>query len=195
VNASRGDLSRAGNQPASDAGTAIRHSTEVFAELYEQYMPMVFRFFSYRVGEIHLAEDLTSAVFEKALTRFESYKADRASFATWLFSIARNTLIDHFRVSGRRKTLPIDEMPMTSNGGNSPENGVIHKEELKQLQVCLAKLSPQEQEIISLKFGGEMTNRQIAKMLGLSESNVGTIIYRSVKKLRDNFTEWRNGQG
>jgi RNA polymerase sigma-70 factor, ECF subfamily len=55
------------------------------------------------------------------------------------------------------------------------------------LQSCLAELSHSEQEIISLKFGAEMTNRQIAKTLSLSESNVGIIIYRAVRKLRDGF--------
>jgi len=63
------------------------------------------------------------------------------------------------------------------------------------LQVCLAGLPQQEQEIISLKFGAEMNNRQIAKVLGLSESNVGTKLYRAVRKLRDSFKGWQNGQG
>ena len=184
-------MKRAENEPG--AGKAIRHNTEVFAGLYEQYMPMVFRYINYRVGKIHLAEDLTSTVFEKALTKFESYSADKASFSTWIFTIARNTLIDHFRVSSKRKTIPIEEMPETSNREDSPENDVIHKEELNHLKVCMGRLSQQEQEIISLKFGAEITNRQIARMLGLSESNVGTIIYRAVKKLRDGFVEWRNG--
>jgi RNA polymerase sigma-70 factor (ECF subfamily) len=55
------------------------------------------------------------------------------------------------------------------------------------LKVCLSQLTLQEQEIIAMKFGGEMTNREIAKTLGLSDSNVGIIIYRAVRKLRDSF--------
>jgi RNA polymerase sigma-70 factor (ECF subfamily) len=59
------------------------------------------------------------------------------------------------------------------------------------LRSCLSLLGQTEKEIVSLKFASDMNNRQIAGILGLSESNVGTIIYRAVRKLRDGFTEWQ----
>jgi RNA polymerase sigma-70 factor (ECF subfamily) len=61
------------------------------------------------------------------------------------------------------------------------------------LKRCIAKLTPHEQEIVSLKFSSEMTNRQIADMIGLSESNVGVILYRTVRKLRSEFEGWSHG--
>ena len=61
------------------------------------------------------------------------------------------------------------------------------------LKRCIARLSPPEQEIVSLKYSSEMTNRQIAGMLGLTESNVGVILYRAVRKLRSEFAGWENG--
>jgi RNA polymerase sigma-70 factor (ECF subfamily) len=185
------DLRRAGNQPGDAKETAPASAKDAFAGLYEQYMPMVFKYISYRIRETHTAEDLTSAVFEKALTRFQTFKSDRASFSTWIMTIARNTLTDYFRASARKQTVPIDDADPVTNGNGKIENGMIKREQIKHLQQCLGKLSSQEQEIISLKFSGEMTNRQIAGMLGISESNVGTIVYRAVRKLRDSFGEWQ----
>lgn len=168
---------------------------EVFAGLYEQYMPGVYQYINYRVGNVYLAEDLTSAVFEKALTAFSRYQSDRASFFTWLISIARHMIIDHYRMIGRRKNISLDEANDISSDTLSPEQEAVKREELQRLQLCLAGLSQQEQEIVSCKFGAEMTNRQIAGVLSLSESNIGTILYRAVRKLRDCFREWQNGQG
>lgn len=71
----------------------------------------------------------------------------------------------------------------------SPEDEAIRNEERRRLRMCLAGLSPREKEIISLKFGAELTNRRIAGMLGLSESNVGVMLYRAIRKLRNGFNE------
>ena len=181
-------------QPAAEAGNGnIASDRETFAELYEEYLPQVFRYMSYRLNDNSIAEDLTSSVFEKALARFTSYRADKASFSTWLFTIARNTVIDHYRTSGKKKTVPLDKAAEMAETKSSPEEEFARREERQRLKVCLAALSTQEQDIVSFKFGSELTNRQIAQMIGLSESNVGTILYRAVRKLRDCFGGWQNG--
>jgi RNA polymerase sigma-70 factor (ECF subfamily) len=166
---------------------------EAFAELYEEFLPKVFRHIQYKVSDIQLTEDLTSKTFEKALVNFNKYASDKAKFSTWIFTIARNVVIDHYRVQGRRGSVSLEEATDTLSNGFSPDEELVRKEELKKLQVSLSGLSQEEQEIISLKFGSEMNNRQIAKMLGLSESNVGTKLYRAVRKLRDSFQEPENG--
>lgn len=169
-------------------------TAEAFAGLYEQYMPDIYKYIHYRVGNIHLAEDLTSTVFEKALTGFSRYLSDKASFFTWLMAIARHTVIDHYRQQSRRKDMPLEKASDISSGNSSPEQEAVRREELRRLRLCLERLSQKEQEIVSCKFGAEMNNRQVAGILSLSESNVGTILYRAVRKLRDCFREWQNGQ-
>lgn len=165
---------------------------EPFAELYEEYVPKVFRYIQYKVNSIQLTEDLTSTVFEKALTNFSRFSRDKATFSTWIFSIARNTVIDHYRARGRRQTVSLEEAADVPSRDLSPEEELVRKEELRKLRASLSGLSREEQEIISLKFGSELNNRQIAEMLGLSESNVGTKLYRAIRKLRDTFQESEN---
>lgn len=166
---------------------------ETFAELYEYYLPKVFRYISYQVGDMDLAEDLTSAVFEKALTKLDSYRSNKASFFTWLMTVAHNTVIDYYRVKSRKITVSIEETFELASEETSPEEKVVRKEELQSLETCLRELSRQEREIISLKFGAELNNRQIAQMLDVSESNVGTKLYRAICKLKDKFRERRDG--
>jgi RNA polymerase sigma-70 factor (TIGR02952 family) len=167
-------------------------AAETFAGLYEQYLPKVYRYVNYRIPDVHTAEDLTSTVFEKALTKFNSYKADKAAFSTWIFTIARNTITDHFRDSQSRRTVLMEDMAMAAEADDRPEEETEKEEELQALRTCITRLSRSEQEIISLKFGAEMNNRQIARMLSLSESNVGIIVYRAVRKLRDSLREKGN---
>ncbi len=168
-------------------------SRETFARLYDEFMPKVFRYIHYKVNNEHLTEDLTSSVFEKALVNFKKYSSDKASFSTWIFAIARNAVIDHYRASARRRDVPLEEAIEVPARDVSPQEGAERRAEREFLYVSLAKLSQEEQEIIRLKFGAEMNNRQIARMLGLSESNVGTKLFRAVRKLRDNFRESWNG--
>jgi RNA polymerase sigma factor (sigma-70 family) len=176
----------------SDIQRISRSTADAFAAFYEQYMPKVFRYVSYRVADTHLAEDLTSTVFEKALAKFDRYSPAKAALSTWIFSIARNALIDHFRMRSRERTVPLEAALEAPGKDKSPEQSAIDQEECRTLRLCIAQLPAHEQEIISLKFSSEMTNRQIAGMLGLSELNVGVILYRTIRKLRSAF-EGQNG--
>jgi RNA polymerase sigma factor (sigma-70 family) len=178
---------------SSEAGKDAVSSVEAFTAFYEQYLPKIFRYVSYRVNDKFLAEDITSIIFEKALTKFSQYNAEKAAISTWIFRIARNTVIDHYRASSRERTVQLDEALDTPEHDKSPEQAMIEEEESRMLQRCIKKLSGAEQEIVSLKFSAEMTNRQIAGMLGLTESNVGVILYRAVRKLRDDFKGWSHG--
>lgn len=171
-----------------------RGAREIFVELYEEFLPKVFRYIRYRVNSEQETEDLTSMVFEKALVNFEKYSRDKASFSTWIFSIARNTVIDHYRTQARRPAMSLEKAEIEASSNEPlPDDMIVKIEEKEKLQTCISRLSHEEQEIIALKFGSEMNNRQIAKTMGLSESNVGTKLYRAVRKLRDSFQETDNG--
>lgn len=165
--------------------------SEAFSEFYEEYLPKILKYVSYKISDRYLAEDLTSTVFEKALTKFKTYNSKKAAVSTWIFAIAKNTLIDHFRAAYREKTIQLDDTFDVPQDSKTPEETVIDEEKWKMLQRCVLKLAPNEQEIIALKFSSRMTNRQIADVLGLSDSNVGVILYRAIRRLRDDFEGWQ----
>jgi len=163
--------------------------SKTFADLYEEFLPRVFRYLKCRVNDVATAEDLTSSVFEKVLVNFAKYSRDRAAFSTWIFTIARNTLIDYYRVAASKKkqAVSLEEAEDRPTNALSPPEELENKELAEKLNHCVAQLSPEEQEIIHLRFEAELTNREIAKMLGLSESNVGVKLYRAIRKMRDTF--------
>ena len=162
-------------------------TAESFGRLYEEYVSKIFQYVSYRIGDRTAAEDLTSDIFNKALTNFTKYDAGKAAFSTWIFSIARNTVIDYYRKRSREQKLQKEAESGATVFSASPEEELSRSEEARKLHDCLSLLKPTEQELISLKFSGEMTNREISRVTGLSESNVGTILCRAVRKLRDGF--------
>ena len=166
-----------------------RSSWEVFGEVYEEYMPKIYRYVSYRVNDAATAEDITSGVFEKALAKFCDYRADRGAISTWLFTIARNSVIDYYRRRSKRPTVSLDDAPPLADDGDPVTDEIARREMRALLRLCLEILSRREQDIVSLKFGAEATNRQISRQLRLTESNIGTILYRTVRKLRDCFQE------
>jgi RNA polymerase sigma factor (sigma-70 family) len=185
-----GTLNR--EKTVADSNIGQQAGISGFTALYEEHMAYVFRYINYRVGNRNEAEDLTSVVFEKALAAFDRYDRRKSAPQTWLLTIARNTVTDHLRKSSRRKNMPLDDAVGVKSLDPSPPEETERQEEYQRLQFCLAALPQREQEIISLKFGAELNNRQIASAVGLSENNVGTILFRAIGKLRNCFEGWSN---
>jgi RNA polymerase sigma-70 factor (ECF subfamily) len=153
--------------------------------VYREELPRIYNFHRYRVLDRATAEDLTSTTFEKAWRARGRYRKDRASVSTWLLSIARNVVIDHYRRT--RHEVPLDDV--AGQDGLTPEAEAVRRTELRRLRTLLAGLAPRERDLVALKYGAGATNRAIAKLTGLSESNVGTILHRTVAALRAAWDE------
>src|SRR5262245_17691665 len=158
-------------------------------ELYAEQLPRVYNFFRYRVGDGAVAEDLTSVTFEKAWRARGRYRWDLGAFSTWLLTIARNVAIDHYRQARRHAPL---EAAASVPGGESPEELAERRSDLDRLARLLERLEDRERELLALKYGAGLTNRAIAKLTGLTESNVGTIVHRAIRDLR---AEWSTEGG
>jgi len=154
-------------------------------EVYAEQLPRVFNFFRYRCGNVADAEDLTSITFEKAWRGRDRYRRDKGAFSTWLFTIARNAAVDHY--SARTAVVPLDEAALVASLAATPEDHTAHRSDAARLAVVLQSLSDRDRDLIALKYGAEMSNRDIAKATGLSESNVGTILHRAVQALRERW--------
>lgn len=178
--------------PENRQGDPMQSRRETFEEMYDIYMPKIYRYMSYRLGNASIAEDLTADVFEKALKHFDSYQREKASQSTWLMTIARNTMTDFFRKESRVQVVREEDAPEEVSHDPSVEEQIDRIEEVRQLKLSLAGLPQLDQDIISLKFGAGLNNREIARTLNVSESNVGTRLYRAVRRLRDSFEGWGN---
>jgi RNA polymerase sigma-70 factor (ECF subfamily) len=149
--------------------------------LYADQLPRVYNYFRYRVGHGAVAEDLTSHTFEKAWAARHRYRRDLAAFSTWLMTIARNVATDHYR--RRRDHAPLEAAEHVA-GGDDPQHLAERREAVERLWLLLGQLPDRDRELVSLKYGADLTNRAIAKHLNLTETNVGTLLHRAVQKLR-----------
>jgi RNA polymerase sigma-70 factor, ECF subfamily len=153
--------------------------------VYREELPRVLNYFRYRGADRAVAEDLTSVTFEKAWRARHRYRRERAAVSTWLIAIARNVAIDHFRRA--RRDLPLDDE--TARDDETPETQALHAARRRQLGDLLRGLGERERELLALKYGAGLTNRAIAKLMSLGESNVGTILHRTLEALRESFEE------
>ena len=154
--------------------------------LYTRELPRVYNFFRYRVGHGPDAEDLTAETFLKAWGARARYRRDLAGFSTWLFTIAGRVGIDHFR--RRREHLPLESAADVPSGP-TPEDHAVRRSDADRLARLLSALGDRERELVALKYGAELSNREISGLCGLSESNVGTILHRTVETLRSRWME------
>ena len=157
-----------------------------FQDLYEHYFKRVYAYVLLRVKDPALAEDLCAAAWRKAYEKIHTFDAKKGTFAQWIFGISRNEINMYRRLYWVRHffSLTQSEEYVPADDGKGPLQQAEANEEKARLLAAAAKLSARERDVISLKFYSGLTNRQIAAMTGLSESNVGTIAQRAVQKMR-----------
>lgn len=158
-----------------------------FTCIFNLYYKRVYNYTYYRVNNQESAEDLTSIVFEKVINKIDTYSTDKSKFEVWLFAIARNTINDFFRKQKRHKIVSLDAVFDMVSKDKGPEDLMIKKETNNKLFKELEKLNADERNIIAYKFGGNLRNTEIAKILNISESNVGVKLHRIMKKLKVNL--------
>lgn len=154
-----------------------------FAPLYDYYFPKIYNYIYYRVRNAQLAEDLVSETFYKALANLSKYQWKNRSFGCWLYTIARNQVIDHAR---RQEPLLVDETKGNlgiSDDGN-PEQKVLQDVTRSELVEALESLSPDQQDALLLRFQEDLRIKEIAKILNKNEGAIKALIFRGLKSLR-----------
>ena len=158
-----------------------------FDDLYMQYYARVLAYLRFRVGSSEVAEDLVSQVFERALTHLADLQSPGA-IGAWLFRIARNCTSDYFRRQPPAASL--DTLVDSCHPREcSPEETLVAQEERMNLLSQLNRLSEREREVIGLKFVACLQNREIARVLNMPEGTVGSLLHRTLARLRDALHE------
>ena len=150
---------------------------------FESCYPAIFRYFRYKGADVDTANDRASSVFERAFSNIDQYDPRIARIQTWLFAIARNLAINHWKSQLVNSTTVMEDELLVQDSPSLEDHIIILQDKEMVLQ-AMQTLDERAVEIISLKFGGSLTNREISRLTGLSESNVGVILYRSLIKLR-----------
>lgn len=159
---------------------------DAFEELYMHFFPRVYNFIYARLKNSVDADDVTSITFIKMNENLDKYDPKKASFSTWLFRIAINTIVDHTRKNPKDNETEWEEFfDPAAPEYVEPEAQTLEKESQQELLSALKKLSEKERHIIELKFFAELDTRSIADVLEMSESNVRVTIHRTLTKLKN----------
>jgi RNA polymerase sigma-70 factor (ECF subfamily) len=160
--------------------------TDDSAELrrvYRVHVRAVYGFFAYSVDP-HTAEDLTSATFVRVIAAWSGFDPRRASERTWILAIARNILTDHFRRQSHRVGPSLDQHPAILERLTTVEDPLARRMSVDAAKEWLVQLNTREQEVIALRYGGDLTGAEIAEATGLRIDNVHQILSRALRRLR-----------
>ena len=140
---------------------------EKFGELYDIYASSIFRFVYFRTRHKEIAQDLTSQIFLRAMEKVDSFNSSRGQFSSWLYRIAKNLLIDHWRV--KKADLNVDDFWNLSSSEDIAHVAQM-EERVTEVRELLKKLNSEQREIIVLRVWDELSWREIAEILGKNEA-------------------------
>jgi RNA polymerase sigma-70 factor, ECF subfamily len=172
----------------NDAATEVLGGSSVplntpqgFEDLYRNTFPRVYAYVASMLRDRAAAEDVTALAFERAYRKRSRFSARRGSPEAWVFGIARNAALDELRKLKRRAHLESEPADVWSPGPDEQAERAFQRDEVR---AALASLDPRDRDLVALKFAGGLSNGEIARVLGISETNVGSRLFRAVEKLR-----------
>ncbi|MBU2603020.1 MAG: sigma-70 family RNA polymerase sigma factor [Actinobacteria bacterium] len=169
---------------------ASRNDPDAFSRLYRLYFPQVFTFINFRVSSREDAEDLANIVFEKALCAIDRYRPKPAQFSTWLYTIAKNSIIDHYR----RRRLPVDDEAEASAIASTdcsadPVACLLDQERKRTLREALHALTDEQREVVECRFFFELSIQETAQAMDKTEGAVKAMQFRALDNLHRLLTE------
>ena len=171
--------------PLPDEGRLVRQAksgdSDAFAQLYDAYVERVYRYVYFRVTDEAMAEDLTSQVFLKAWEHFDRYQPGGSPFLAWLYTIARNQVIDYYRT--RKESIPLEEAVALPADVQAVGEQVESRFELQAMRDALQFLTEDQQQVLILKFIAGMETHEIASLMKKGEGAVRALQMRALQTL------------
>ncbi len=156
---------------------------DAIGALYDQHHESIFRYLWLRVGDRCVAEDLTGDVFMRMLTALPHYQSVGLPFRAWLYRIAHNLMIDHWRKTNSREAVPFDTL-QEQEDESDPPSAIDQKLLTDRLTRALAQLEPNQREVIALRFGMGLPLSQVALAMGKTEAAIKSLQHRGLSALR-----------
>ncbi len=154
---------------------------EAFARLYDAYVERVTRYIYFRVSEESDTEDLVSQVFLKAWENLDRYKIGSSPFIAWLYTIARNLMIDHYRT--KKDALPLEEAVAFPSEMEMPDEEAQTRFDLQAMRDALQFLTSDQQQALILKYIAGLPNDSIAKIMNKQEGTIRGLQMRGLQTL------------
>ena len=162
--------------------------SEAFGQLYDAYMERIYRFVYFRVEDQQTAEDITSQVFLKAWSNLDRFQFSRTPYLAWLYTIAHNAVIDHYRT--RKVTTALDDVQLSQpDHSEVVENEIDLTVEMQSVKSALQTLTDDQQKVLTLKFIEGMSNNEIARQLGKREGAIRALQMRGLQALAKQLEE------
>lgn len=164
-----------------------------FENLYRSLYGSTYSYIRYRCNDQDLAEELTARVFMRLLETLDTYSRAKGPFKPWFYALTRNVIADHFRRHRIRNGFLRAARTPDREGPASPEERLISRETNRELLQALRLLSDRERDLLGMKFAFDLKYREISEMTGLTESNIGVIVFRAMRRLREILGESNSG--
>jgi RNA polymerase sigma-70 factor (ECF subfamily) len=162
---------------------AAKKDASKFLNLYDKYFDQIYRYIYRRTGgDKEITYDIVSETFLNSLKNLKKFQWKGYPFSSWLYKIAHNNVIKWYKKN--RQHVPLDKAYSLSDSKQNQKEFVETKFAQAQIQEILNKLNEEEREILRLKFFEEVSNVEIAEIMGLSVSNVGVKVFRALKKAK-----------
>lgn len=162
---------------------ATKRDEAAFAELYTHYVDKIYRYIYYKVGNAAEAEDLCGQVFLKAWEAIERYTWTGYPFSSWLYRLAHNLVVDHYRTS--RESLPLDDAIVTTEQPIDPEVALLNHFAANELRRAIGQLTGEQRQVIHFKFIEGYDNSEIAQMMNKKEGAIRALQYRALHSLQE----------
>jgi RNA polymerase sigma-70 factor (ECF subfamily) len=162
---------------------------EQFGRIYDQYIEKIYRFVFLKVDSQETAEDITSKVFMKGWEAFKNQNADIKNPGAFLYQIARNSVVDHYREKGRAKVVSADFSPEIADPKASAHDRAILNADINVIKKAVQGLKKDYQDIIIWHYLDDMPIADIAKLLDKPAGTVRVMLHRGLKDLKNMVEE------
>jgi RNA polymerase sigma-70 factor, ECF subfamily len=161
---------------------AQKGDSESFALIYDHFSPKIYKFIYFRVGHKEVAEDVLSDTFVKSWQKINHVNSP-AALSAWLYQIAKNNIIDYYRI--KKETVALEDVEDFLEDEVNPVDTTSLNMDQKRILQVMNQLPPEQQEVIKYKFFEDLSNEEIAYVMNKTEGAIRVIQHRAITKLKE----------